>query len=220
LGAIGKWKEGVEMSVLPKLASTQGRKDEEPNKELAKYLVEKNNVAGIEEVAANLWNKDRKIQIDCLSVLEQVGLLAPEMIEDYVVDFLRLIFGKDNRLIWAAMINLALIAERKPSEIFEQFGNIVEVIEKGSVITKDNGIKTLAKVASTKAEYNVLVFPYLIEQLESCRSKSVPQYSESMMIAVTSGNEDRYLGVLKGRFDELSTAQQRRVTKLLRAFEK
>jgi len=208
------------MSVLPKLASMQGRKDEEPNKELAKYLVEKNNVAGIEEVAENLWNKERLIQIDCLSVLEQVGLLAPEMIEDYVVDFLRLIFGKDNRLIWAAMINLALIAERKPSEIFKQFENIIEVIEKGSVITKDNGIKTLAKVASTKAEYNALVFPYLIEQLKSCRLKSVPQYGESMMIAVTSGNEDQYLGVLKKRFDDLSTTQQRRLNKLFRAFEK
>ncbi len=85
---------------------------------------------------------------------------------------------------------------------------------------KDNGIKTLAKVASTKAEYNALVFAYLIEQLKNCRSKSVPQYGESMMIAVTSGNKDQYHGVLKKRFDELSTAQQRRVKKLLRAFEK
>ena len=208
------------MSIIPKLASVQGRKDEAPNKELAKYLVEKNNVAGIREVAQNLWNKDRKIQIDCLSVLEQVGLLAPAMIEDYVSDFLRLIFSKVNRLVWAAMINLALIAERKPDEIFEQFENITKVIEKGSVITKDNGIKALAKVASTKTEYNALVFPYLIEQLKSCRSKSVPQYGESMLIAVTSGNEDQYLGVLKKRFDELSTAQQTRVKKLLRAYEK
>ena len=106
------------------------------------------------------------------------------------------------------------------TEIFKQFENIIEVIEKGSVITKDNGIKTLAKVASTKAEYNALVFPYLIEQLKSCRLKSVPQYGESMMIAVTSGNEDQYLGVLKKRFDDLSTTQQRRLNKLFRAFEK
>ena len=63
-------------------------------------------------MAENLWNNDRKIQIDRLSVLEQVGLLAPEMIEYYVVDFLGLIFGKDNRLIWAETINLALIAEK------------------------------------------------------------------------------------------------------------
>jgi hypothetical protein len=29
------------MTVLPKLASMQGKKDEAPNKELAKYLVQK-----------------------------------------------------------------------------------------------------------------------------------------------------------------------------------
>ena len=33
-------------------------------------------------------NKDKRIQTDCLSVLEQVGLLEPELIEDYVADFI------------------------------------------------------------------------------------------------------------------------------------
>jgi hypothetical protein len=38
------------MSVLSKLASAQGRKDEEPNKELARELVEENDVDRIREV--------------------------------------------------------------------------------------------------------------------------------------------------------------------------
>jgi hypothetical protein len=207
------------MSVLSRLASQQGRNDEEPNKALARELVEKNNTAGIREIAENLWHEARQIRIDCLAVLEQVGLLAPELIEDYASDFLRLAFSKDNRLVWAAMINLALVADRKPQEIFEQYEGLVQVMEKGSVITRDNGIKALAKVASANAEYNQALFPFLMEQLRNCRSKSVPQYAESIRVAVMPQNQAQYLAILHERIDSLSSAQQRRVKKLLNAFD-
>jgi hypothetical protein len=92
---------------------------------------------------------------------------------------------------------------------------MVKVIEKGSVITKDNGIKTLARVASTSSEYKAVIMPYLMGQLRSCRSKSVPQYAESIRRAIDSDNQEQYLSILKERFDELSAAQQRRVKKLL-----
>jgi hypothetical protein len=206
------------MSVLSKLSSAQGRKDEKPNKELARELVEKSHIDGIQEVAESLQNKDKRVQTDCLSVLEQVGLLDPELIEDYVTYFIELVFSKDNRLVWAAMINLALIADRKPQEIFEHFDEIVEVIGKGSIITKDNGIKTLAKVASANNEYSKSITPYLMEQLRSCRSKSVPQYAESIMVAVNSDNQKQYLSIINERLDALSVAQQRRVKKLLKTF--
>ena len=206
------------MSVLSKLASVQGRNDEEPNKDLGRELVEKQDIADIREVAENLWNKDKRIQTDCLSVLEQVGLLAPKLIEDYVSDFIQLIFSKNNRLVWAAMINLALIADRKPQAIFERYEDLIKVIESGSVITQDNGIKTLAKVASTSSEYHQVIFPFLMEQLKSCRAKSVPQYAESIRVAVNSDNQEQYQNILNERYETLSTAQQRRVKKLLETF--
>jgi hypothetical protein len=206
------------MSVLSKLAGAQGRRDEEPNKALARELVEKNDVDSMREVAENLWNEDRRVRTDCLSVLEQIGWLAPEMIQDYVDEFIALVFSKDNRLVWAAMINLALIADRKPQEIFERYDEIVQVIDKGSVITKDNGIKTLARVASVSAEYGQVIMPYLMEQLKSCRSKSVPQYAESIRVAVNLNNQEQYLGILNARLDTLSAAQRKRVNKLLKTF--
>jgi hypothetical protein len=203
------------MSILPKLASAQGRRDEQPNKDLGRQLVENHDIAGIQEVAENLWNEDRQVRTDCLSVLEQVGLLEPELIEDHVADFIRLVFCRDNRLVWAAMINLALIADRKPREIFERFSDLAKVIEKGSVITKDNGIKTLAKVASTSTEYEEVIGPYLMEQLRTCRPKSVPQYAESIRCAIDSDTQEQYLSILSDRFDVLSAAQQKRVRKLM-----
>jgi hypothetical protein len=210
--------KGAVMSILSKLSSALGRKDEEPNKALGKELATNNDTHGIQEIVENLHNEDKRIQTDCLSVLEQVGLLAPHLIEEYVKDLLPLIFSKDNRLVWAAMIDLALIADRKPEEIFNHFEEIIKVIDKGSVITKDNGIKTLAKVASTNIQYKERIMPYLLDQLRDCRPKSVPQYAESIQVAVTPEDQDAYLSILNGRFDGLSPAQQRRVKKLLKSF--
>jgi hypothetical protein len=206
------------MSVLSKLASAQDRRDEQPNKDLGRQLVENHDIAGIQAVAENLWNEDKRVRTDCLSVLEQVGLLESELIEDYVADFLELVFSKDNRLVWAAMINLALVADRKPHEVFERFRDLTNVIEKGSVITKDNGIKTLARVASTSKEHQEVIIPYLMEQLRTCRPKSVPQYAESIRCTIYLDTRDQYLSILNDRFDALSAAQQRRVNKLLSTF--
>jgi len=125
------------MSILVELASMQGRKDEEPNKELGKRLVETANLEGIREAVDNLRNEDKKIQIDCLAVLEQVGLLAPR----------------------------------------------------------------------------------LIDQLNNCRPKSLPQYTESILVAVNPDNQTQYLAVLNKRLDELSAAQGKRVNKIIRSFE-
>jgi hypothetical protein len=86
------------------------------------------------------------------------------------------------------------------------------------VITKDNGIKTLAKVASVKDEYNDVIMAYLTEQLRTCRAKSVPQYAESIRIAVNVNNQEQYLNILNDRIDSLSTAQQKRVKKILKTF--
>ena len=88
------------MSVLNKLACSQGRRDEAPNQELARELAETENRAGIKEIAENLWNKDKKIQNDCVKVLYEVGYKKPELISDYVGDFLKLLKSANNRLVW------------------------------------------------------------------------------------------------------------------------
>ncbi|MFN2286172.1 MAG: hypothetical protein ACK2UQ_17285 [Anaerolineae bacterium] len=204
------------MSVLSKLASMQDRRDEEPNKALGQELARTRDIAGIQEIAENLWNEDAKIQSDCDGVMEEIGRNAPELIEAYVFDFLKLLSSKRNRRVWQSMICLALIADRKPREIFENRETIVRAMENGSVITLDNGIKTLAKVASAEDAYHRELFPYLLEQLRSCRSKSVPQYAESILCAVNSENSAAYKDVLTRRYEALSTAQQRRIEKILK----
>ncbi len=204
------------MSILDKLACSQNIRNDIPNKELAKELAEEKNKEGIREIAINLYNKDKKIQSNCLKVLYEIGYINPILIEDYVKDFLELLNNKNNRLVWGGMIALSTIADRKPDEIFLNLDNIIKIIEKGSVITFDAGMIVLSKVASKDKKYNQKIFPILIDYLKNCRPSSVAQYSESISIALNEDNKEEFINVLYTRPIDLTTPQLKRVKKLLK----
>jgi hypothetical protein len=197
----------------------QGRRDEEPNKELGRELVRTGNIEGIQEIAENLWNSDTKIQSDCDGVMEEIGRQKPELIEEYVFDFLKLLSDKRNRRVWQAMICLSFLGESKSVVIFDNRETIVDAVEIGSVITLDNGINILARVASVEDEYHQELYPYLMEKLKTCRPKSVAQYAESIFCAVKTENREEYCEVLEKRLGILTSTQQRRVQKIIRELE-
>ena len=208
------------MSVLNKIAFYQNRRDELPNQEVAQALAQSRNHADIQEIAANLWNKEPNIQSDCLKVLYELGYLAPELIADYVEDFLKLLRHRNNRMVWGGMIALSTVANFKAAEIFPHIDEIVQVMKNGSVITMDNGVKTLALVASQKDEYRKAIFPYLLDHLKTCRPKEVPQHAEKSLPAVTADNKSDFIRVLEKRLEEMTASQAARLKKIIKAAEK
>ena len=142
------------MSILDRLATSLRQRSDMPNQELARELTERKDAAGILELAENLWNRNSNIASDCIKTLYEIGYLKPELIAPYVNDFLKLIKSRENRLVWGGMLALSTIASLKAEEIFAQMELVKKVTKEGSVITCDNGIKTLAIVAGTKEEYN------------------------------------------------------------------
>ena len=207
-------------SILPRLASQLGRKDEEPNKQLGIELVQAEDLVGIREAAENLSDPDRKIQADCLAVLEQVGQAAPDLISDYLEEHLPLAFGSDNRLVWGSLINIALIADKVPEPILERMEALLKIYDSGGVIARDNVIKILARAGSASPQQQDLVFQHLIDLLNTCRPKSIPQYAESMLPVIHPGNQASYLEILINRLSELTPAQEKRVRKILRGYDK
>jgi len=207
------------MNVLDRLASSLGQRSDIPNQELARDLTQKKDKEDIRELVENLWNKNSNIASDCIKTLYEIGYLQPELIAPYVNDFLRLIRSRENRLVWGGMLALATIAALKPAEIFAQVEWVMKATREGSVITTDNGIKTLAGVAGCKEEYNRVIFPFLMEHLETCRPKEVPQHAESTLAAVNRANQKKFIEVLNQRMDELSATQADRVKKVIRAAE-
>jgi hypothetical protein len=209
----------MKMSVVNQLASQIGRNDEEPNIELAHKLASEENYAGIEEIIDNLSAKDKKIQNDCIKVAYEIGRVKPELISKYALNFIELLKSRNNRLVWGGMSALATISEEASETIMAHLHTLKSAMKAGSVITIDKGVLTLAKLAAVSKENNKEIFPFLIHHLENCRTKEIPQHSESTLLAITDENKDEFLEVLQKREKYLTPPQLKRVKKIYNSLE-
>ncbi len=206
------------MSVLPKIAFFRGIRDEIPNQELARELAMANDTKGVKEIAEHLWDKNENVCSDCVKVLYETGYIQPELIVPYCAEFLKLLMSKQNRLVWGAMIALSTIAPFQAAELFEKRELIIKIVDQGSVITQDNGIKTLSLVAAVNERYQKVLSPYLLQFLGKCRISDTPRYAETILPCVNGFNQDEYLEILHKRLPELTSSQSARVKKILRKF--
>ena len=182
-------------------------------------MAETKDCNGIREIAENLWNDNNNVQSDCVKVLYEIGYLDPELVAGYVGDFLKLLKSKDNRLVWGGMLALSTIAGIKTEELYQHYEEITRVMEQGSVITRDNGVKILATIASRKDEYRERIFPYLLKHLETCRPKDVPQHTESTVGVVNAANNNEFIKVLDKRIADMTGSQAARLKKVMKEAE-
>ncbi len=208
------------MSALQRIAYFQNRRDEVPNQELARELAQKQDRAGIREIAEGLHHKNPNVQSDCIKVLYEIGYLNPELIAEYVEDFLDLLKSGNNRLVWGGMIALSTIAGIKGEAIYGRLGEIQRAIEKGSVITVDSGVKVLTIVAARNEEYRKQIFQYLLNHLRTCRPKDVAQHAEKILVAVNYENKGEFLEVLANRSPALRSSESSRVRRVIKEAEK
>ena len=204
------------MTVLDRIAYFQNRRDEVPNQELARDLAARKDRKGIREIAENLWNREKNIQSDCLKVLYEIGYLAPELIAEYVNDFLKLLHSKNNRMVWGCMIALSTISNLKADVLFPHVDLIKKIMDEGTIITTDAGTKTLAGIALKNSSYSSAIFPYLLIRLKTCRPIDVARHAEQILITVNSSNKSQYIKALEKRMEDLSGSGLARVKKAIK----
>ncbi|MGD0451774.1 MAG: hypothetical protein ABSA79_12060 [Candidatus Bathyarchaeia archaeon] len=202
------------MSVLNRIAFFQNRRDEVPNQQLARELVQTENKEGIKEIAQNLQHKNKNVQSDCLKVLYEISYLKPDLIVDYAPDFLALLQSKNNRMVWGAMIALATIADKKPREIYAKLNEVKSTLEKGTLITVVWGTKALAKVAAADKTYRQKIFPILMEQLKKYIPRDVPMHAENILPAIDAENKQQILNIIEARKPEMTASQLARLKKV------
>ncbi len=204
------------MSIIPKLSSSQGRRDEVPNQELAGQLVKSKYKKAIAELVENLSNKDKNIQSDCIKVLYEIGEQQPELIADYAKEFIDLLDSKNNRLVWGAMTALDCIASVNPKDIYKHLAKILNVADKGSVITKDHGISILIKLAKEKS-YTDDALTILLDQLKTAAPNQLPMYAENAIPVITEEYKKDFIKVLTSRIPDIEKeTKQKRVEKVIK----
>jgi len=205
--------------MIEKLACKMGRNDEIPNIELAEYLCQHNDAAGIKDLVAGLLGRDKAVANDCIKVLYEIGERNPELIFGYVSEFISCLHSKNNRIVWGSMTALAKIVESASETIFEKLPVIKSAYDNGSVITVDNSISVFAGLCKANDNYAETVLPIIISHLQKCRPKDVPQHAERASICFNSKKSKTFTEVLEKRLPHLVSSGQSRVNKLLKKLQ-
>lgn len=208
------------MSVLDKLASSQGRNDEVPNQKLAASIAAKKDKAAVKELVSLLLSKDKNIQSDCIKVLYETGELEPKLIAPYADDLVKLLHSKNNRLVWGAMTTLNSIAREIPEKIHNNLRVMLKAADSGSVIAKDNLVNILIKLASIK-QYKEYAGDLLMEQLWQSAPNQFPMYCERALPVIDKDSKESFEAMLRTRMDELEKdSQKKRLDKVLKKLNK
>ena len=112
------------------------------------------------------------------------------------------------------MTALTTIANDSSEVLVDHLQEITSAMKTGSVITVDKGVVTLAKLASVNDKHNARIFPILLNHLETCRIKEIPQHAESTMVAVSYNNKADFITTLKQREEFLTAPQFKRIKKI------
>lgn len=206
--------------MLEKTAFGLERNDEEPNIALAEELCRDRNLAGIAEIAAGLDSKKPRLANDCIKVLYEIGARNPELIADDTEKFLSLLRSPNNRLVWGGMTALTYVTHLRPQIVFSSLELVLEALEHGSVITKDNAVSVLAELARTNFHYAETVFPILLSHLAACRPKEIPQHAERISVCIGRENLSPFVDLLESRKADLSPAQAKRMDRIFEKLRK
>ncbi len=202
--------------IVQRLASTMNRRDEVPNQELAKEIVERKDTVAVESLLQLLNTGSLKVRKDCIKVAYEIGAQNPGLISAYASSFLELLKSKDNRLQWGAMTALDCIALEVPDQVFSRLPEIISAAEIGSVITKDHAIEILVKLSPIE-KHSESILPILIEFLANSALNQFPKYAERIGSVVTTDYKVAFLSVLDDRLNELdSEAKRKRILKVIK----
>ena len=102
------------------------------------------------------------------------------------------------------MTALAKITALASDSVFKNIDAIIAAYEAGSVITVDNSISVFAVLCLAGSDYSKRVLPVLINHLQKCRPKEVPQHAERASVCFTKENADDFIEVLEKRKDYLT----------------
>lgn len=203
-------------SVIERLASSLGRRDEVSNMELAKQIAESNDIVAVKELIEAVKSKHKDIQNDSIKVIYEIGMIRPALICPYHTVLLDLLSHKNNRLQWGAMTALETITSEIPAQTIEALPAILKATESGSVITRDNAVLILIRLCAYK-EYKEQIFPLLIEQFHTSPVNQLPMYAERAFEVVSRENADLFIQALRQRLPEIDQESKRkRVEKMIK----
>ncbi|TGD58591.1 HEAT repeat domain-containing protein [Flavobacterium humi] len=208
------------MSILEKLATSLGRRDEVPNQELARQIAQTEDKKAILELVENLQHKNKGIQSDCIKTLYEIAEVKPKLIAGFHPQLTALLESSNNRLQWGAMTALSAITDENPTVMYQALAKIIAVADSGSVVTNDHCVRILVKLCAVQ-EYAEDAFSLLNERLLKSPTNQLPMYAEMALPIIDNQNKTLFIATLISRLSDIEKESKRiRVEKVIKKANK
>lgn len=205
------------MNLRERLSSSQGINNENPNKELAAEIVKSVDAEAVKQLISLLQDHQIDVVADTLKVLERIGLELPTLVCPAVRLVIELLEHQTNKIQWRAMCVLSSVAHECPKYLESNLPKILTIMDSGSVITRDHGVKILLALYPKTATTSDL----LLDQVQRAPDNQLGQYAEKWAAIIKSSDVPELIRVLENRSKDLHhPSHQKRLNRVLKKLYK
>ncbi|WP_436514947.1 hypothetical protein [Ekhidna sp. To15] len=192
------------MPIHDNLAYALDRNDQEPNKIVAKQIVDARDEKQVEEMVSFILNRPKqRAQADAILALAYVGELNPKLLSGQVDFLIEELKSPINRVIFGSMIALAHVAQLQKEKLFEALPQIIDAMDIGTVVTRDHGYRIMITLYQD-SRFQADVFLLIQEQLMKAPSNQLGQYAERLIEVVNDSNINSLIETLEERRNDIS----------------
>lgn len=209
------------MTLADQLASSLGERSQLPNKALGAEIVRSQDKAALNEIR-ELISENQKLAVlgDALKVVEIMGELDSAFTKEAIDQILPLLDHPSNKIQWRAMSALSTIARHHTKLLFENVSQLIEIMNAGSVITKDHGVKIMLCLYENPSYQNTIGV-LLNEQILQAPDNQLGQYAEKWSKRIDSNDLGALIRSLETRQSDLhNPSHQKRISKILKKLYK
>lgn len=212
-----QWGITLDMNWIDRIAFNLNIRGEEPNKILAREIVESNSIDGVKELSHYLLDKNKSVSSDVIATLYHIGYEKPDLIRDLLDRFFTLLDSRINRMVWGSMIAISTLVDLEYKTIYSRLDIILEKTEKGSLITQIHGINILASLSRIDGDYKNILLPILLDYLHECRPIDFPKRVGIILPLISTEDEKlKFNMIVDSKIDSLTPTQKGKVDKLLK----
>lgn len=193
------------MSIGDKLSYALGRRDQGPNKALAKRLVEEGGTAGLSSLVDFIETKPhRRLQMDAMLTMAWVAEQKPEMLVQHVQYLIEKLCDPIDRVSWGSMIALSYVSRLVPDKMYEAMPQILDAMDQGSIVGRDHGFRILINLYRIE-KYRADLFFIVLEQIKKAPQNQLGQYTERLLEVIDNNHLQDLMHTLEQLREELSS---------------
>lgn len=192
------------MPIQDKLAFALDRNDQDPNKQVARRIVDTGGKKEVDELVSFVSSQPKqRAQSDAILALAYVGELAPVLLSDQVEFLIDQLSSPINRVIFGSMIGLAHIAHLQTRKLFDALPQIIDAMDTGTVVTRDHGYRIMITLYG-EDRFQEDLFVLIQEQLMKAPSNQLGQYTERLIPVLNKTHLNSLIETLEERQNDIA----------------